>query len=156
MKTFITLLFTAIVSVSIAQPPNVPAEPGATFGEVITKENAQPIAALPGLLNNQETISTKIAGKVIDVCPKKGCWMKLEIAPQQHVFVRMKDYGFFVPTAMIGKTVVVEGTAKAVTTSVEDLKHYAEDAKRSQAEIDAIKEPKKEIQLIANGILVVK
>jgi hypothetical protein len=156
MKTIITLLFIIIVFVSFAQPPNVSADPGATFGEKITKEGAQPITVLPELLKKQENVNTKLEGKVIDVCPQKGCWVKLEITPQQHAFVRMKDYGFFVPTALKGHHVVVEGSAKKIVTSVEDLKHYAEDAKKSQAEIDAIKEPKEEIQLMANGILVVK
>lgn len=156
MKAIITLLFTVIVFVSLAQPPSVSADPGATFGEKITKENAQAIAVLPELLKKQESVDAKIEGKVIDVCPQKGCWVKLEITPQQYAFVRMKDYGFFVPTALKGRHVVVEGNAKTIVTSVEDLKHYAEDAKKSQAEIDAIKEPKEEIQLIAKGILVVK
>jgi hypothetical protein len=41
------------------------------------------------------------------------------------------------------------------TTSVAELKHYAEDAKKSKEEIDAIKEPKKEIRVMAKGIVVV-
>jgi len=40
--------------------------------------------------------------------------------------------------------------------SVEDLKEYAEEAKKSKAEIDAIKEPKKELAITASGIIVVK
>jgi hypothetical protein len=72
------------------------------------------------------------------------------------VFVKMKDYAFFVPLEMIGKTVVIDGEAKKIETSVAELKHYAEDAKKSKEEIEAITEPKKEIRLTANGILVVK
>jgi hypothetical protein len=147
------LLFATLLK---AQPPDVPAEPGATFGEKITAANAQPVAALPALLEGREALPIRVEGKVTDVCPKKGCWVKLELPNQQSVFVRMKDYGFFVPVAIKGHTVVIDGTAKTVVTSVDDLKHYAEDAKKSQAEIDAIKEPKREIQLMANGILVVK
>jgi hypothetical protein len=41
------------------------------------------------------------------------------------------------------------------TTSVAELKHYAEDAKKSQAEIDAIKEPQKEVRVTAKGIVIV-
>jgi hypothetical protein len=41
----------------------------------------------------------------------------------------MKDYAFFVPTALEGKTVVLEGSAESKTTSVKELQHYAEDAK---------------------------
>ena len=66
----------------------------------------------------------------------------------------MYDYGFFVPLDLKGKTVVLEGKSFIKTTSVDDQKHYAEDAKKSQAEIDAITEAKKEIRFIAKGIIV--
>lgn len=39
-------------------------------------------------------------------------------------------------------------------TTVDQLKHYAEDAGKPQAEIDAIIEPKKEVILDATGVLV--
>jgi hypothetical protein len=39
---------------------------------------------------------------------------------------------------------------------VDELRHYAEDAKKSQAEIDAINQPQKEIRLTATGIVVMK
>lgn len=53
-----------------------------------------------------------------------------------------------------GKTVVVQGTATRKETSVEMLRHYAEDAGKSKTEIEAIKEPKVEITMQATGILV--
>lgn len=52
------------------------------------------------------------------------------------------------------KEIIIDGIAEEKVTSVEMLKHYAEDANKSKAEIDAIKEPKKEIVIIAKGILV--
>ncbi|MNF17801.1 hypothetical protein D3C80_2215180 [compost metagenome] len=67
----------------------------------------------------------------------------------------MKDYAFFVPTALKGKNVVLEGSAERKITSVDELKHYAKDAKKSKAEIDAIKSPKEEIRFLASGIKVV-
>jgi hypothetical protein len=66
----------------------------------------------------------------------------------------MKDHSFFVPVSMQGKTIVVDGTATLKETSVDMLKHYAEDAGKSKAEIDAITQPKKEITVQAKGILV--
>jgi hypothetical protein len=68
----------------------------------------------------------------------------------------MNDYGFLVPLSLKGKTVVIDGEAKLKTTSVAELKHYAEDAKKTQAEIDAITEPKKEVRIMARGIAVVE
>ena len=70
------------------------------------------------------------------------------------IMIRMKDHSFFVPLSMNGKTIVVDGTASVKETSVDMLKHYAEDGGKSQAEIDAIKAPKKEINIQATGILV--
>jgi hypothetical protein len=72
------------------------------------------------------------------------------------VFVNMKDYGFFVPVALKGKTVVIDGQATVKKISVEELRHYAEDAKKSKQEIEAINQPKEEIRLTANGIAVVE
>jgi hypothetical protein len=95
-----------------AQPPKTPATPGTTFGAVITAENATTVAELPTLLGDKEMADVKIEGKVLDVCSKKGCWMSLEMPDKSTVLVKFKDYGFFVPLEMIGKTVVLEGQAK--------------------------------------------
>jgi cyanophycinase-like exopeptidase len=59
-----------------------------------------------------------------------------------------------VPLALNGKNIVIQGTAEEKITSVEMLRHYAEDAGKSKEEIAAIKEPKKEIVVQAKGILV--
>ena len=67
----------------------------------------------------------------------------------------MKDYAFFVPIALKGKNVVLEGLAEKKVTSVKELKHYAKDAKKSKAEIEAITIQKEEISFLADGIKVV-
>lgn len=149
-------LFLLAAIATQAQPPKTPATPGSTFGEVITAHNAIQVAELPALLADKQIADVKIEGKVLDVCPKKGCWMSLEMPDKTTLMVKFKDYGFFVPLEMIGKTVVLEGQAKKIETSVDELKHYAEDAKKSKEEIAAITEPKKEIRLTANGVLVLK
>ncbi|MTH14832.1 DUF4920 domain-containing protein [Flavobacterium sp. LC2016-01] len=100
-----------------------------------------------------ENIAVK--GEVTDVCEKRGCWVTIKTENGSSFFVKMKDYGFFVPTALKGKNVVLEGDAKKKITSVDELKHYAKDAKKSQAEINAITAPKEEIRFVASGIKVV-
>lgn len=100
-----------------------------------------------------EGVSVK--GEVTDVCEKRGCWLTLKTEDGSAFFVKMKDYAFFVPTALKGKNVVLEGNAERKVTSVDELKHYAKDAKKSKAEIDAITSPKEEVRFLANGIKVV-
>lgn len=68
----------------------------------------------------------------------------------------MKDYGFFVPTALKRKKILVDGNVQLVTTSVKELQHFAEDAKKTPEEIAAITEPKQEIKILASGIRVIK
>jgi len=157
MKNRLLFSFLFVVGLTAyAQPPQVPADKGATFGSVVTADGAVPVAGISSVLENKESANVKVTAKVIDVCPKKGCWMQLEMPDQSKVFVKMKDYGFFVPLAIKGKTVVIDGEAKSIVTSVDELKHYAEDAKKSKEEIATITEPKKEIRFIANGILVIE
>lgn len=156
MKLILVVVAFLTVSLGFAQPPDVPATPGTTYGEDVKIAGATPVAELPKLLKASQPQTVKVTGTVLDVCPKMGCWLSLEMPDKSTVFVKMKDYAFFVPTALKGKTVVMDAEAKIIKTSVEELKHYAEDAKKPQQEIDAIKAPKEEIRLTASGITVVK
>lgn len=106
------------------------------------------------MLASRDTVPVKVKAKVLNSCSKKGCWMNLVMDGKNTAFVKMKDYAFFVPMDIENKTVVLDGIAFIKVTSVEELRHYAEDAKKPQSEIDAIKEPKKELRFLANGILV--
>ncbi|MBB4805589.1 hypothetical protein HNP38_000861 [Chryseobacterium defluvii] len=105
--------------------------------------------------DNKKAEGVAIKGKVTDVCEKKGCWLTIQTEDDSQFFVKMKDYAFFVPTALKGKNVVLEGSAERKVISVDEQKHYAEDAKKPQSEIDAITKPKEEIRFMANGIKVV-
>lgn len=156
MKLFLSAIALFIATISLAQPPDSPTTPGTTYGAEVKEAGAIPVAQLPKLLKDDQPKTVKVMGTVTDVCPKMGCWLSLEMPDKSTVFVKMKDYGFFVPTALKGKTVVMDAEAKVLKTSVEELKHYAEDAKKPQQEIDAIKAPKEEIRLTASGITVVK
>lgn len=140
-----------------AQPPKGAAKVGDNYGAKIKADGAVDVKELPSMVKDDESKTpVKFKGKVLDVCSKKGCWAKVQIEGDQTAFIKMKDYAFFLPTAVKGKTVVIDGEAYIETTSVEELKHYAEDAKKSQAEIDAITEPSKQIRVTATGIRVVE
>lgn len=108
------------------------------------------------LKKNTKVENVAVKGKVTEVCPNKGCWITVETENKERFFVKMKDYAFFVPTALEGKNIILEGVAEKKMLSVEEAKHYAEDAKKSQAEIDAITEPQEEIRFMASGIKVVE
>ncbi|MBF4493871.1 DUF4920 domain-containing protein [Flavobacterium sp. MR2016-29] len=107
------------------------------------------------LESSKKAENIAVKGIVTDVCEKRGCWLTIKTEDGSPFFVKMKDYAFFVPTALKGKNVVLEGNAEKKITSVEELQHYAKDAKKTKAEIDSITSPKEEIRFLANGIKVV-
>ena len=97
---------------------------------------------------------SNISGQIIDVCPKKGCWMNVKVNTDT-VFVKFKDYGFFVPkTGIEGKHILMSGNIFRDTISVERLRHYAQDAKKSKEEIELIKVPEYKINMIANAVAI--
>lgn len=82
--------------------------------------------------------------------------MNLDLSNDKEVFVKFKDYTFFVPTNTGNEEVVISGKAYVSVESVADLKHYAKDGGKSQEAIDSIVAPITKYSLMANGILVKK
>jgi hypothetical protein len=141
---------------SYAQPPAGNAEKGDFYGAKVKTKGAIPLVEVVSQLEKESSMpEAKISAKIVDVCPNKGCWLKLELPDGKQATVKMKDYGFFVPLAAKGKTVVIEGQASIKTVSVNELRHFAEDAKKSKSEIEAITQPKTEVNILAKGIVVV-
>lgn len=143
----------AIVALSLGLTYGATAQ-DSYHGKKISEKGAIPAAQLASNLGNKTEAKTKVEGTVESVCQMKGCWMKLKTADGQTMRVTFKDYGFFVPKDISGKTVVVEGVAKQTTTPVSELRHYAEDAGKSKEEIAKITEPEKAITFVADGVIV--
>jgi hypothetical protein len=92
-----------------------------------------------------------VEGKALQVCQKKGCWLTLGSSVSD-VRVTFKGYKFFVPFSLKDQKVKVQGILKEEVVSVSDQKHYLKDEGRPQADIDAVKEPKKTYTLVASGV----
>lgn len=124
------------------------------FGDTITSDGATEATKLIAMLEAKDSIPVKLNGKITEVCQKKGCWMKMDLGNNQALRVTFKDYAFFVPKDASGKEVIVEGYAYNDTISVDELKHYAEDAGSSKEEIEKITEPEVEFSFEANGVIL--
>ncbi|MEN8788777.1 MAG: DUF4920 domain-containing protein [Flavobacteriaceae bacterium] len=105
-------------------------------------------------LEKDSAAEIQISATVSSVCQVKGCWMELELANGKEARVTFKDYGFFVPTDLVGKNVVVNGIAHIDMISEEDQKHYAEDAGKSAEEIRSIQGSLKSYSLVAEGVVI--
>ena len=129
-----------------------------SFGEKFSDKN---------LLSKKEIIKTyknlkvgdtaivKFAAKVNDVCQSKGCWMRLSIGDEE-AMVKFKNYGFFMPKNIADKEVIVQGKAFIAEVSIEEQRHYAEDAGKSEEEIAVIIQVEKTLSFEADGVLLIQ
>lgn len=128
----------------------------ASFGDKIEANGAITASEMAERFNSLsagDTLITKVSAKINEVCSSKGCWMKLDLGNSDEVMVRFKDYGFFMPLNAEGK-VIINGKAYVTETSVDELRHYAEDAGKTAEEIAAITKSEKTFAFEADGVLL--
>ncbi|MEM9990714.1 MAG: DUF4920 domain-containing protein [Bacteroidota bacterium] len=149
------LLLSVAACTQNAKPTAVDADNNQYFGEKITAIDAVAFSDLLRKMSSQDSLTTKVVGTVESVCQMKGCWMNIVAeGTGEEMFVKFKDYGFFMPKGISGRQVVMEGTAYREVTSVDELRHYAEDEGQSAEEIAKITEPQEELKFMANGVVL--
>ena len=120
---------------------------------------ARPAAGAPALPLARALVPSNVGktialrGQVTEVCQMKGCWMVLTDGAHA-VRTTFKDYGFFVPKDLAGRTVVAEGVLKRETVDEDTRRHYAEDAGQSAERIAAIRGPIDEYAFVADSVTV--
>lgn len=125
------------------------------YGAEITEEGTISPEEMVAMLNTSDSVAVKVKGEITATCAMKGCWMNLVMPTGDEMRVTFKDYGFFVPKeGMEGNLAILDGVVIRTLTDVATLKHYAEDAGKSQAEIDAITEDKEELAFVADGVII--
>ena len=125
------------------------------FGQQISADGAISLQEATIPMEIADTTEVKLKGVVNEVCQAKGCWMTFESQSEEaSVFIRFKDYGFFVPKDAGGKEAIVQGKLFVQITPVDELRHYAEDKGRPAEEIAAITEPKRELRMMADGVII--
>jgi prolyl-tRNA synthetase len=124
------------------------------YGQKFDDTNSITPKELKQKLATSDTVKATVTGKVAAVCIKEGCWLNLDMEDGTVMLVRMKNHAFFVPKDIAGKTATVSGKAFIQRSTVEELKHYARDAGKSDEEIASITEPKAEPQFEAVGVYI--
>jgi len=126
----------------------------ARYGREIAREGAVPANTILEHLRDKDSLDLKIRGEITSVCQKKGCWMMMDIGNEEKMRISFKDYGFFVPKDIDGQYAVVEGVVRKETTDVATLQHFAQDAGKSESEIEAITEPEENLVFVAEGVII--
>jgi hypothetical protein len=156
MKKLLSVMLLSGLAIGAQSQDQEPAHAasGVTYGAGTSANAAIPVQDMNAKMKAGK-FEGKTSGKVLSVCQTKGCWMKVENPGGEPIMVKFKDYGFFMPKDIVGKQVVLDGEAVVKETSVQQLRHYAQDAGKSKEEIEKITSPKKETVFTAKGVLVI-
>ncbi len=129
------------------------------YGDTVTSDTIYYQSAIAEHYENLtegDTIDVSFISTVNAVCKAKGCWMKVALDKDRESMIKFRNYGFFVPKDIENDTVIVQGKAFVSEVSVEEQRHFASDAGKSEDEIIAITKPKKTYSFIAEGVLIKK
>lgn len=126
-----------------------------TYGEKFDAKDVVKTANLATYMAANDSSLLTLSGEIEETCTKKGCWMTLKLPNDETIRVTFKDYGFFVPKeGQEGKLATVNGYCVMKEQSVDELKHYAEDAGKSLEEIAQITEAVRSYTFVADGVTI--
>ena len=90
----------------------------------------------------------KVITRVAQVCQRKGCFLIAQDG-NHTARVSFKDYGFFVPSDISGRTVTLAGELKRKDLSADQAEHFNEDM---QAE--SVMKPGPQYEIVATSVRV--
>ncbi|MCS7034814.1 MAG: DUF4920 domain-containing protein [Phycisphaerae bacterium] len=128
----------------------------ASFGTAIDPSApATPAGKLLADLKSFEGKPVRVSGVISKVCQRKGCWLQISEGGRE-LFVKFTCpiEGKLIPSEAVGKEAIVEGQLAIKEISEEDARHIAEEAGKSEAEVNAIVGPQRQVTLNSPGAIV--
>ena len=124
MRTFRILTpILATLLVAACKPAEVP---GTVYGERPTLSDTTLISAIltePDAYVGQRVL---VAGTVVEVCEKRGCWMQLASDQEfQTLRVKVEDGVIVFPMTARGHAAVVEGVVEKIVLSADEAREQA-------------------------------
>lgn len=131
---------------------------GEKFGAGVKLTDSMPIETLLADPKAHVGKTVRVEGMVVDVCPKRGCWMDLAgTAPGQKVRFKVTDGEMVFPVDAKGKYAVVEGVVAVNELNLEETKQYvAYQQKEYGADRDpaTVTEPMSIVRLDGTGAML--
>lgn len=152
MKTVAaTIILTLIVSLALAEGEK-------KYGKDLTLKNPTSVSEILASPEKYHGTSVLVEGTIVDVCEKKGCWIKIAGENEADVIqIKVEDDVIVFPREAKGKRVKAEGKVFAKVYSVKELiaraKHEAEEQKK-EFDASSIKEPKTVVRIDGDGAVI--
>jgi hypothetical protein len=120
------------------------------YGAALTMKDPVTLEAAVNQLDGKPAATVLVESKVGKVCEQRGCWLTLQSGSGQ-LHVTFKDEAFFVPSSLIGKTVLAEGRLEKATLTLEQTRQAV---KERGGDPGKVTQPATHYELVARGIEV--
>ncbi len=99
------------------------------YGKKLTLEKTTPIEAIDKAPESFVGKTVLVEGTVVDVCKKRGCWIKVvDDKSGSSLLVKVKDGEIVFPLEARGKTARVEGVFQKLESTMEETVEHAKKA----------------------------
>lgn len=150
MKSVLTIACVLALTASLAFAGNPK-----NYGKTLTLKD---VTRVSEILANPEKFNGKrvrVQGAVVDVCSKRGCWIRLASDKEyESIVFKVEDGVIVFPMDAKGKTAIAEGVISAKTYTVEQLieqgKHQAEETGKP-FDPSTVKGPKTVVRIMGEG-----
>jgi hypothetical protein len=122
--------------------------PAAVYGSPLSR-GTRPITLERALSDSNLGRAVAVEARVAEVCRMKGCWMVLTDGVRS-ARVTFRDYAFFVPKDLAGKTVVAEGTLSRKILTADEVEHLAKESAAPAPPAG----PREEWSLVATSVVL--
>lgn len=134
-----------------------PEPAGAAYGAPLDAETVS-FAALFQDTKKYEGKKVRVEGTVTDVCPKRGCWMKVgDPAGFEEVTFKVTDGVIVIPMNAKGKPAQAEGVVREIELSLERSKEYLAHLAEEKGETfdpATVTEPVRLVKLEGTGAVI--
>lgn len=145
----------ALAAFALTFTVSVMAQKGKAYGKKFKADKAIAVTELSQKMGDQSKLENIVlVGEISEVCQAEGCWMKMKNETGEDVFIKFKDHAFLIPKDLAGHKAFVHGNAIKKTVSIEEQKHFAEDAEKSEEEIAKITQAKEELRVDGIGVII--
>ncbi len=147
------IIFTALLLITFLL-----ADEAKQYGKELTLDKVTPIAAIDKTPEAFVGKTVLVEGTVVDVCKKRGCWIKVvDDKTGSSLLVKVKDGEIVFPVEARGKTARVEGVIQKLESTMEEtIEHAKKECKLKGEEFDASKvtKPNVSYRLKAFGAVI--
>lgn len=97
----------------------------AVYGDSIKEGNVLDLGGMQTIMQKAEKMDMRLLGKVDNVCGKDGCCIMMKLENGKAMCVTFKNQAFVVPKSVIGKNIMLKGTAYRDTALIKKQHQYA-------------------------------